>query len=104
MLSRPLPQQETAKLATEAVAAEVDPLADQMKTRWSMKLYISYCIVYEMSKELTKNSPDMFVVERNWQEVSTKSLLLESKQGWQDEMHLVVGDHMIVEQDKNKGF
>ena len=40
MLSGPLPQQETAKLATESlVAAEVDPLADQMETRWSMESY-----------------------------------------------------------------
>ena len=38
------------------------------------------------------------------QEVSTKSLLVEIKQGWQDEMHLVVGDYMIVEQDENMGF
>ena len=57
-----------------------------------------------MSKENTENSPDIFVVERNWQEVSTKPLLLENKQVWQDEMHLAVSDHLIVEQDKNMGF
>ena len=57
-----------------------------------------------MSKENTENSPDIFVVERNWQEVSTKSLLLAIKQVWQDEMHLAVSDHLIVEQDKNMGF
>ena len=105
ILSGPLPQQETAKFATESlVFADVDPLVDQMKTRSSMELYTSHCSVSEMSKENTENSPDIFVVERNWQEVSTKPLLLENKQVWQDEMHLAVSDHMIVEQDKNKGF
>ena len=105
MLSGPLPQQETAKFATESlVFADVDPLVDQMKTRSRMELYTSHCSVSEMSKENTENSPDLFVVERNWQEVSTKPLLLENKQVWQDEMHLAVSDHMIVEQDKNMGF
>ena len=105
MLSGPLPQQETAKFATESlIFADVDPLVDQMKTWSSKELYTSHCSVSEMSKENTENSPDIFVVERNWQEVSTKPLLLEIKQVWQDEMHLVVSDHMIVEQDKNMGF
>ena len=105
MLSGPLPQQETAKFATESlVFADVDPLVDQMKTRSRMKLYTSHCSVSEMSKENTENSPDIFVVERNWQEVSTKPLLLENKQVWQDEMHLAVSDHMKVEQDENMGF
>ena len=105
MLSGPLPQQETAKLANESlIFADVDPLVDQMKTRSSMEVYTSHCSVSQMSKENTENSPDIFVVERNWQEVSTKPLLLENKQVWQDEMHLAVSDHMIVEQDKNMGF
>ena len=105
MLSGPLPQQETAKFATESlVFADVDPLVDQMKTRSRMELYTSHCSVSEMSKENTENSPDIFVVERNWQEVSTKPLLLEIKQIWKDEMHLAVSDHMTVEQDKNVGF
>ena len=105
MLSGPLPQQETAKLANESlVFADVDPLVDQMETRWGMELYTSHCSVSEMSKENSENLPDIFVVERNWQEVSTKPLLLENKQVWQDEMHLAVSDHMIVEQDKNMGF
>ena len=105
MLSGPLPQQETAKFATESlVFADVDPLVDQMKTRSRMELYTSHCSVSEMSKENTENSPDIFVVERNWQEVSTKPLLLEIKQTWKDEMHLAVSDHMTVEQDKNMGF
>ena len=43
-------------------------------------------------------------MERNWQEVSTKPLLLEIKQVWQDEMHLAVGDHVVAKQDKNMGF
>ena len=52
MLSGPWPQQETAKLSTESlVAAEVDPLADQMKTWWSMELYASNCSVSGRSKE-----------------------------------------------------
>ena len=105
MLSGPLPQQETAKFATESlVFADVDPLVDQMKTRSRMESYTSHCSVSEMSKENTENSPDIFVVERNWQEVSTKPLLLENKQVWQDEMHLAVSDHMKVEQDENMGF
>ena len=105
MLSGPLPQQETAKFATEClVFADVDPLVDQMKTRSSMDVYTSHCSVSEMSKENTENSPDIFDVERNWLEVSTKPLLWEIKQVWQDEMHLAVSDHMIVEQDKNMGF
>ena len=51
-----------------------------------------------------KNSPDFFVVERNWQEVSTKTLLVEIKQVWQEEMQLVAGDHNIVKQEENKEF
>ena len=105
MLSGPLPQQETAKFATESlVFADVDPLVDQMKTRSSMEVYTSHCSVSEMSKENTENSPDIFVVERNWQEVSTKTLLVEIKQVWKEEMHLAMSDHMIVEQDENMGF
>ena len=105
MLSGPLPQQETAKLANESlVFADVDPLVDQMKTRSSMELYTSHCSVSEMSKENAENSPDIFVVERNWQEVSTKTLLVEIKQVWKEEMHLAVSDHMKVEQDENMGF
>ena len=100
-----MPQQETAKLATESlVFADVDPLVDQVKTRWSMESYASHCSVSEMSKENSEKSPDLFVVERNWQEVSTKSLLLEIKQNCQDEMHLAVGDHVVVKQDTNMGF
>ena len=105
MLSGPLPQQEIAKLANESlVFADVDPLVDQMKTWSSMELYTSHCSVSEMSKEYKENSPDIFVVERNWQENSTKPLLLEIKQVWQDEIHLAVSDHMIAEQDENMGF
>ena len=52
MLSGPLPQQETAKLVTESlVAAEVDPLADQVKSWWSMESYASNCSVSGRSKE-----------------------------------------------------
>ena len=105
MLSGPLPQQETAKFATESlVFADVDPLVDQMKTRSSMEMYTSHCSVSEMSKENTENSPDIFVVERNWQELSTKTHLVEIKQVWQEEMQLVAGDHNIVKQEKNKEF
>ena len=57
MLSGPLPQQETAKLATESlVAAEVDPLADQVKTWWSMESYASNCSASGRSKRMTKPS------------------------------------------------
>ena len=52
MLSGPLPQHETGKLATESlVAAEVDPLADQVKTWWSMESYASNCSASGRSKE-----------------------------------------------------
>ena len=52
MRSGPLPQQETAKLATESlVAAEVDPLADQVKSWWSMESYASNCNASGRSKE-----------------------------------------------------
>ena len=52
MLSGPLPQQETAKFATESlVAAELDPLADQVKTWWSMESSVSNCSVSGRSKE-----------------------------------------------------
>ena len=105
MLSGPLPQQETTKLATESFGfADVDLLVDEMKTRWGRESYTSHCSVSEMSKENTENSPDIFVVERNWQEFRTKSLLLEIKQIWQDEMHLAVGDHVVAKQDKNMGY
>ena len=94
MLSGPLPQQESAKLATENLfAAELGLLPGQMKIRGSMGLHASHCSVSGMSKEKTENSPDIFVVERNWQEVKR-----------QDEMHQAVSGHMIVEQDENMGF
>ena len=49
MLSGPLTQQESAKLATESLfAAELDPLAGQRKTRWSMGLYALNCSVSEV--------------------------------------------------------
>ena len=68
MLSGPLPQQENAKLANESlVFADVDPLMDQMKIRWGMESYTSHCSVSEITKEKSENSPDIFVVERNWQ-------------------------------------
>ena len=52
MLTGSLPQQETAKLATESLdAAEVDPIADQVKTWWSMESYASNCSVSGKSKE-----------------------------------------------------
>ena len=51
-----------------------------------------------------KSSRDIFVVERNWQEVNTKTLLVEIKQVWQEEMQLVASDHNIVKQEKNKEF
>ena len=105
MLSGPLPQQESTKLATENLfAAELDLLAGQIKTRWGMQPYISHCSVSEMSKENTENSPDIFVVKRNWQELSTKSLLSVFKQIWQDEMHLAVSGHVVVKQDENMNF
>ena len=105
MLSGPLPQQETAKLTTESFGfADVDPLVDQMKTRWGMELYTSHCSVFEISKEITENSPDIVVVERNWLEVNTNSILLEIKQNWQEEMQLVAGDHNMLKQEKNKEF
>ena len=105
MLSGPLPQRESAKLATENLfAAELDPLASQMKTLWSMGLYPPTCSVSGRFNANKKNSPDIFVVERNWQEVSTKALLVEIKQVWQEEMQLVAGDHNIVKQRENKEF
>ena len=104
MLSGPLTQQECAKLATESLfAAELDPLAGQMKTQWSMGLYALNCRVSGRLDANKKSSPDIFVVERNWQEVSTKTLLVEFKQVWQ-EMQLVAGDHNMVKQEKNKEF
>ena len=68
-----------------------------------MGLYALNCSVSGRF-EANKNSPDVFVVERNWQEVSTKSLHLEIKQVWQEEMQLVAGDHNIVQQKENKEF
>ena len=56
------------------------------------------------SRQNKKNSPDIFVVEHNWQEVSTTTLLVEIKQVWQEEMQLVAGDHNIVKQEENKEF
>ena len=99
MLSGPLPQEESAKLATERLfAAELFPLAGQMKTQWSMGLYALNCSVSGRF-EGNKNSPDIFVVERNWQEVSTKTLLVDIKQVCQEEMQLVAGNHIIVKQE-----
>ena len=83
---------------------------------WFLQMWIHWWIRWKLGRawkcilptaaypKCTENSPDIFVVERKWQEVSTKPLLLEIKQVWQDEMHLAVSDHMIVEQDKNMGF
>ena len=51
MLSGPLPQHEAAKLATESLVADVDPLADQVKSWWSLESYASNCSVSGRSKE-----------------------------------------------------
>ena len=103
MLSGPLPQQESAKLATESLfAAKLDPLAGQMKTQWIMGLYALNFSVSGRLEANKKRSPDLFVVERNWQEVNTKTLLVEIKQVWQEEMQLVAGYHNFVKQEKNK--
>ena len=105
MLSGPLPQQESAKLATESLfAAELDPLAGQMKTRWSMGLYALNCSVSGRFEANKKTSQDIVVVERDWQEVSTKTLLVEIKQVCQEEMQLVAGDHNMLKQEEKKEF
>ena len=104
MLSGPLPQ-ESAKLATESLfAAELDPLAGQKKTRWSMGLYALNCSVSGRFEANNKTSQDIVVVERNWQEVSTKTLLVEIKQVCQEEMQLVAGDHTMLKQEEKKEF
>ena len=52
LLSGPLPEQETAKLASESLfAEEVDPLANQVKSWWSMESYAAKCSVSGRSKE-----------------------------------------------------
>ena len=51
----PLPQQDTVILATESpVAAEGDPFADQVKTRWSIESYASKRSASEITKENTR--------------------------------------------------
>ena len=69
-----------------------------------MGLYALNCSVCGRLEANKKSSPDIFVVERNWQEVSTKTLLVEIKQVWQEEMQLLAGDHNIVKQEKIKEF
>ena len=73
-----------------------------MKTRWSVGSYAPNCSVSKVSKANKKKSPDLFVVESNWQVVSTKNLLVEIKQVWQEELPLVADDHNIVKQEENK--
>ena len=75
-----------------------------MKTRWSMGLYASNCSVSGRFEANRKNSHDIFVVERNWHEVSTKTLLVEIKQVWQKEMRLVAGNHNKIKQEETKDF
>ena len=105
MLCGHLPQQESAKLATENLfVAKLDPLARQTKFQWSMGLYALNCSVSGRFETNKKNSPGIFVAERNWQEVSTKSVLLEIKRVWQEGMQLVAVDHNIVKQKENKEF
>ena len=55
-----------------------------------------------MSKEKTENSPYIFVEESNVQEVSTKTILVEIKQVWREEMHLATGDHNIVKREEKR--
>ena len=69
-----------------------------------MGLYAPNCSVSGRFEANKNNSPDIFIVERNWQEVSTKSLLLEIKQVWQEEMQPVAGDHNIIKQEENNEF
>ena len=72
-----LTQHETAKLATERlVAAEEDPLADQVKTWWSMESYASNCSAcgrskeddkaLEMLKATTKFGGERYEIELLW--------------------------------------
>ena len=58
MLSRPLPQHDTANLATESlVAAQMGPLADQVKSWWNMELYAKPTVAYpEGPRNITGNS------------------------------------------------
>ena len=109
MLSGPLTKQESAKLATENLfAGELDPLAGQIKTRWSMGLYASNCSESGRFEAKKKNSQDIFVIERNWQGVSTETFLVELKQVGQEEMphlrQLLAGDNSKVKQEENKEF
>ena len=103
MLSGPLPQQESAKLATENLfAAKLDPLDGQMNSRWSMGLDAPNCSVSGRFEANKKNSQDIFVAERNWQEISTKTLFVEIKQVWQEKMQLFAGDHDIVNKKRTR--
>ena len=95
----------SAKVAIKSFyAAELDPLVGQMKTRWSMGLYAPNCSVSGRFKANKKFSPNNFAVERNWQEVSTKTLLVELEQVCQEDMQLVAGDHTMLKQIQNKEF
>ena len=105
MPSEPLPQQESAKLATESLfAAELDPLTGQRKTRFSLGSYAPNCSVSGVSNGNKKILPDLFVLESNWHEDSTETLPVEIKQVWQEKMYLVTDDHNIVKQEENKDF
>ena len=80
MLSGPLPQRESAKLATENLfAAELDPLAGQMKTRWSMGLYALKCSVSGRLEANKKSSPVIFVVVILPNKKRTRSSQLQKK-------------------------
>ena len=52
------------------------------------------------SKENKENLPEILVVKSNWQEVSTKTILVETKQFWQDEMHLVADNQCFVKREE----
>ena len=52
MLSGPLHQEETVKLASENLVAEVGPLADEVKTCWSMETYASNCSISGRPEEV----------------------------------------------------
>ena len=62
MLSGLLSQQENVKLATEClVAAEVDPMVDQVKTWWILESFASNCSVSAFAKRIQSSSESIEV-------------------------------------------
>ena len=60
------------------------------------------------SKRLTAkwmwNWPETFIVDDGWQDCRSETLLVDTTQGLDGEIHLVMSEHLIVQTEENLNY